>query len=152
MVKVIVWKRKWVIKRALSMKHSKIIILFVLCVFILSACTRHEPVTTQTGVLDGEIWQTQIMYNDVIYYYFDTGFNEPLPEGYELVGSVESVDKRNVPSGSFEAVRLEVGQEVYVGEDGEAIFVKYTNGYARFEASEERDEYWRTWITERETT
>lgn len=134
------------------MKNSKVIILFVLSLFILSSCAKHEPVTTQTGVLRGEIWQKQIMYNDVIYYYLDTGFSEPLPEGYELVGSVESVDKRNVPSGNFEAVRLEVGQEIYACESEEAIFVKYTNGYARFEASEEWDEHWKTYVTERETT
>lgn len=124
------------------MKICKLMLTVVMCACILSSCAKHDHAATPTGVPRGEIWQPQLMYDDVIYYYFATGFNEPLPEGYELVGSVESVDNRNLPTENFEAVRMSVGQEIYACESEEAIFIQFTNGYARFETDEERDEWW----------
>lgn len=105
------------------MKICKLMLTAVMCAVMLSSCARHEHSTTRTGC----------------------------PEGYELVGSVESVDNRNLPTENFEAVRMDVGQEIYVCENEEAIFVKYTNGYARFEIDEETDEIWESVVERRDS-
>ncbi|MBP3542886.1 MAG: hypothetical protein J6J86_01530 [Lachnospiraceae bacterium] len=137
------------------MKICKVMLIVVMCICILSSCAKHNHATTPAGDPEGGIWQAQIMYNDVLYFYGDTGYSAPLPEGYELVGCVESMDKHKLPSKNFESVRLEVGQEVYASEEDETvIYVKFTDGYAKLEADEEIEAKWRESmekISEKET-
>ena len=94
---------------------------------------RNEDTTAPTGYHTGEIQQPQIMYNGQVYFYFATGFNEPLPDGYELVGSIAVVDNDNEPAEDFHGARVELEQEVYASEaNTETVYVKYEKGYAQF--------------------
>ena len=93
---------------------------------------KEEP-TTPTGYPSGELQQPQIMYDGLIYYYFATGFDEPLPDGYECVGEVAEVDNVNIPQNDFQGARVELMQEIYVLPGiHDTIYVKYDSGYARF--------------------
>ena len=75
---------------------------------------RKEEPTTPTGYPSGELQQPQIMYDGLLYYYFATGFDEPLPDGYECVGEVVEVDNVNIPQNDFHGARVELMQEIYV--------------------------------------
>lgn len=98
-----------------------------------------EP-TTPTGYPTGSIQQPQIMYDGLLYFYFATGFDEPLPEGYEYVGNVEEVDNENAPQYDFQGSRVELRQEIYVLPGiHDTIYVKYENGYARFTLKKETE-------------
>lgn len=130
------------------MKICKLMLTVVMCASILSSCAKHDHVTTPTGYPDGEINRPMVMYNDEIYFFDFTGFNEPLPEGYEFVGSVESIDNLELPLENFEAARLQVGQEIYAGDE-ELIYVKYENGYAHFQPSEKWLKQWEEIIRKR---
>ncbi len=93
--------------------------------------------TVQTGYSSEEIQRPQIMYNGQIYFYFATGFDEDLPEGFACVGSVKVVDNTNEPTENFQGARVKVGQEIYASEtNSDIIYVKYKNGYARFSISQ----------------
>ena len=73
------------------------------------------------------------MYNGQVYFYFATGFDEPLPDGYTLVGSIAVVDNDNEPAEDFHGARVELAQEVYASEaDAENVYLKYEKGYAQF--------------------
>ncbi len=88
---------------------------------------------TPTGYPDGEIQQPQIRYNGKLYFYFATGFYEPLPGGYIYVGAVEAVDNVKTPQDDLSGARVDVGQKIYANEaDAETIYVKYESGYAKF--------------------
>ena len=91
-----------------------------------------------TGYPSGEIQQPQIMYDGLLYFYCATGFDEPLPAGYDYIGDVEVVDNENVPTADFHGAQVEAKQEIYVLPGiHDTIYVKYENGYARFSLKEE---------------
>lgn len=117
------------------MKKATALLFALTCVFVLAACGRQidDNTDTETGYPSGEIQQPQIMYDGQIYFYFATGFDEPLPDGYEYVGSITGVDNVNEPKEDFYGARIELEQEVYAsGTYVDTIYVKYENGYARF--------------------
>ena len=94
---------------------------------------RKEEPTTPTGYPSGELQQPQVMYDGLIYYYFATGFDEPLPDGYECVGEVAEVDNVNIPQNDFQGARVDLMQEIYVLPGiHDTIYIKYADGYARF--------------------
>lgn len=91
---------------------------------------------TSTGLHRGVIEQPQVMYNGKMYYYFATGRDEALPEGYESAGVIDTVDRSDPPTKNYSAagIDLEIGQEIYVSEaEKNVIYLKYDSGYARFE-------------------
>ena len=93
--------------------------------------------TTPTGYPSETIGQPQIMYNGMVYYYFATGFDKPLPEGYEYVGAVADVDHTMAPVQNFHGARVEAGQEIYaLGTNPDSVYLKYESGYAEFSARE----------------
>lgn len=51
-----------------------------------------------TGMDRGVIEQPQVMYNGKMYYYFATGRDEALPEGYEGAGVIDTVDRSDPPT------------------------------------------------------
>ena len=115
------------------MKKLIALILVLACMLALVGCSQNDDPTTPTGYPTGKIQQPQIMYNGQVYYYFATGFDEPLPDGYELVGSISTVDNDNEPTEDFHGSRVEVGQEVYASaSNAETVYVKYEKGYAQF--------------------
>lgn len=137
------------------MKICKLMLMVVMCACVLVSCAKSEEapeVTYQTGYPSGEVQQPQIMYNGEIYYYFATGFSEPLQEGYELVGTIEVVDNLEEPTEDFVGARVEVGQEIYDCEETEDIYIKYSNGYARYQKREEREEELASSNAERESS
>ena len=115
------------------MKKLNLLILIV-GIMLLTACHNNEiDKKSQTGYETNEIEQPQIMYNDRIYYYGATGFDEKLPEGYMKAGVVEHVDNENPPSENFSGARVDIGQEIYYSDnDGAMIYVGYENRFARF--------------------
>jgi hypothetical protein len=115
------------------MKKLIALVLALVCVLALVGCGQNDDPTTPTGYPTGKIQQPQIMYNGQVYYYFATGFDEPLPDGYELVGSISAVDNDNEPTEDFHGSRVELGQEVYASaSNAETVYVKYKKGYAKF--------------------
>ena len=116
------------------MKKFIALLLALTCVLAMVGCIAiHKDPTTPTGYPTGKIQQPQIMYNGQVYFYFATGFDEPLPDGYALVGSIAVVDNDNEPTEDFHGARVELAQEVYASEaDTENVYVKYEKGYAQF--------------------
>lgn len=116
------------------MKKSMVLVFALVCVLFLVGCTCHiNDNTAETGYPTGEIQQPQIMYNGQVYFYFATGFDEPLPDGFEYVGSVTGVDNIIEPIADFFGARVELGQEIYADDaNSDTIYVKYKNGYAQF--------------------
>ena len=106
---------------------------------ITSECRKQKKSdnnTTPTGYPSNEIDQPQIMYNDTIFYYWATGFDEELPNNYIYVGTVEEVDNETPPSENFVGSRIDVGQKIYADDKkSDTIYVEYENGYARFSLS-----------------
>ena len=111
------------------MKVLKIFIV-MLGVFLLTACGKSDNAATSTGYASNEIEQPQIMYNDEIYYYGATGFDEELPADCVKIGTVKHTDNKNAPTENFSGARVDEGQELYYGDN--TLFVKYESGYARF--------------------
>ena len=106
--------------------------LFSMLALVGCAQQKEEP-AVPTGYPTGKIEQPQIMYNGQVYFYFATGFDEPLPDDYELAGSVSAVDNDNAPTVDFHGARVELAQEVYASKaNTETVYVKYENGYAQF--------------------
>ena len=94
---------------------------------------REEEPTTPKGYPAGELQQPQVMYDGLIYFYCATGFDEPLPDGYECVGEVTEVDNVNIPQYDFQGARVELLQEIYVLPGiHDTIYIKFDDGYARF--------------------
>jgi len=123
------------------MKKVIALLLAVSCMLALVGCAHQtEEPTSPTGYPSGEIQQPQIMYDGLLYFYFATGFDEPLPEGYDYVGDVEEVDNENAPQYDFQGSRVELRQEIYVLPGiHDTIYVKYENGYARFTLKKETE-------------
>ena len=105
---------------------------------INTAQTKESVQTTPTGFPSEEVQQPQIMYNGQIYYYFATGFDEPLPDGYSSTGMIEVVDNDHAPESEYQGARVEMGQEIYALPGvHDTIYIKYENGYARFSLKKE---------------
>lgn len=110
-------------------------LVVILCSLYLCACDNgsSNENLTPTGYPTGEIQQPQIMYNGQIYYYYATGFDEPLPNGYAHVGSVADVDNINEPEEDLHGARVTLEQEVYANETNQdSIYIKYEKGFAEF--------------------
>ena len=135
------------------MKKFIALLLTLICVLALVGCSKAEEEktvaattnntevveiksdepTTPTGYPSEEVQQPQIMYFGQVYYYFATGFDEPLPDGYNCAGIVEVVDNEHTPESECHGARVEWGQEIYALPGiHDTIYVKYENGYARF--------------------
>ena len=109
----------------------------ILCLLLLTGCRDEKHSVTPTGYPPGEIDQPQVMYENIIYYYNWTGFEEELPDNYEQVGSVTSVDNIEPPQKNFSGSRVDLEQEIYALEsEPNSIYIKYKNGFALFSASE----------------
>ena len=94
---------------------------------------RDAETIAPTGYPSGSIQQPQIIYDGLLYFYFATGFDEPLPEGYEFAGTIVGVNNDEEPTVDFCGARVELGQKVYVDQSNtNIIYVQYENGYARF--------------------
>ena len=116
------------------MKQLIALVLSLVCVLVMMGCTAtNQNPTAQTGYPTGKIQQPQIMYNGQIYFYFATGYDELLPDGYELVGKISAVDNDNAPSSDLHGAIVEMEQAVYASKSNiDVIYVKYDKGYARF--------------------
>lgn len=116
------------------MKKFILLLLTLYSILALVGCARQndEP-PAPTGYHTGKIQQPQIMYNGQVYFYSATGFDEPLPDGYEFAGSISAVDNNNKPAENFHGARVELEQEVYASKvNAETVYVKYETGYAQF--------------------
>ena len=124
------------------MKKIVFLIVTLLLICLLPACQKKsDNNTTPTGYPSNEIDQPQIMYNDTIFYYWATGFDEELPNNYIYVGTVEEVDNETPPSENFVGSRIDVGQKIYADDKkSDTIYVEYENGYARFSLSSTQKE------------
>lgn len=134
------------------MKRWMALFLVFSCVLALAGCGSNgtdyteiaeigsdEP-TTPTGYPSGEVQQPQIMYDGLLYFYFATGFEEPLPDGYSCAGMVDAVDHEHTPESECHGARVEWGQEIYALPGvHDTIYVKYENGYARFSLKKETE-------------
>ena len=88
--------------------------------------------STPTGYPTGSVQRPQIMYDGTLYLYSANGFDEPLPEGFALVGSVQCVDDANAPTRDFSGSLVEVGQKIYASPENSSIYVEYTDGFGEF--------------------
>lgn len=117
------------------MKKLIVMIMISACMVSMTACGsgNNNAEAAQTWYSSEEIQQPEIMYNGQVYRYFATGFDEPLPENFNYVGSISDIDNVNEPKEDFHGARVESGQEVYANEtDSDTIYIKYESGYARF--------------------
>ena len=102
-------------------------------VYAITLKTPAEREITATGYPSGEIQQPQIRYDGKIFFYFATGFDEPLPSGYNRVGNVAAVDNTAEPAADFQGARVDIGQDIYASDsDPDTIYVEYEKGYAAF--------------------
>ncbi len=96
-----------------------------------------ETALMPTGYSTGEVQRITVYYKDTFYWYTANGFDQPLEEGYIKVGKVEKVDDQEYIKEEFSGTRLDVGQEIYASpKDTSKIYVKYSDGYAMFEAQD----------------
>ena len=114
------------------MKMCIVFFLTMFCLLGLSGCTADNKDIVPTGYSSGEVQRPQIMYNGIIYFYTANGFDNPLPEGFELVGEVNKVDNKQEPSADWNGSRVDVGQKIYASDDASAIYLEYEMGYAEF--------------------
>lgn len=123
------------------MKKLTALFFALVCVLVLAGCDQQdEAASAPTGYPAGSIQQPQIMYNGRIYYYFATGFDEPLPDGFAFVGGITSVDHDSAPAVNLQGARVDLEQAVYASEaSADIIYVKYPKGYAKFVVKEEQE-------------
>ena len=114
------------------MKKPPAIVLVLACLFALFGCNKTSGEPTPTGYPSGEVQRQQVMYNGVIHYYSATGFDEPLPDGFKLVGEVKEVDNKHEPSVDWCGSRVDIGQKIYASESSSSIYLEYEHGYAKF--------------------
>ena len=106
-------------------------------VYAITLKTPAQREVTPTGYPSDEIQQPQIRYHGQLYFYFATGFDAPLPSGYNRAGEVAAVDNTAEPAEDFQGARVEVGQDIYVSDsDPDTIYVEYEKGYAAFSVRE----------------
>ena len=90
-----------------------------------------------TGYPSGEVQRQTVYYGGRLYWYQGEGFELPLETGFEKAGTVEKVLTEEYPSEELWGTRLKEGQEVYADPaEPEVLYVKYENGYGRFETEE----------------
>ena len=107
--------------------------LMMACLSGLAGCGAESgTATAPTGYPSGEAQRQQVMYNGVIYSYTANGFDNPLPDGYGLVGEVKEVDNSQEPEADWCGSRVDVGQKIYASDDSSAIYLEYEDGYAEF--------------------
>lgn len=116
---------------------AKKFLLFLVFSLLLTLCSTACCDTVEpTGYAAGEIDQPQVMYNGQIYYYWATGFNEPLPADYNYVGCVDKINNLVEPIEDFSGCRLSKGQRIYANPDNDSvIYLQYEDGFARFSIS-----------------
>ena len=121
-------------KECWNMKKWMAFFFGVTCLLFLAGCAgENQDPATPTGYPAGSIEQPQIMYNGQLYFYFATGFDQPLPDGYEFSGRIAAVNNDNVPEADLQGARVEVGQEIYTqAANADTVYVKYKKGYAQF--------------------
>jgi len=114
------------------------LLIFMAGIILLTACKNNNiDAKISTGYAANEIDQPQLMYNGNIFYYWATGFDEKLPEGYIIADTIEHVDNENPPSENFNGARVDTEQEIYYSDsDNTLVYVKYENGYAKFSLEE----------------
>lgn len=117
------------------MKKRIAIVLTIVCLLGLAGCNKTDNLTP-TGYPSGQVQRQQVMYHGVIYYYTANGFDNPLPEGYELAGEVKEVDNDKEPSVDWSGSHVDVGQEIYASDGSSSIYLKYESGYAEFKAKD----------------
>ena len=119
------------------LKKIYLLLLTLMPICVLNSCqATNSSEVTPTGYASDEIDQPQIMYNNTIFYYWATGFDEELPDDYIYIGEVEEIDNKEQPSKNYNGSRLEIGQKIYINDEKpEIIYIKYENGYARFSSS-----------------
>lgn len=116
-------------------RYSTICIIYFLMLILNSCKYTDNKSTGNTGLMDHEIEQPQIMYNQQVYYYYATGFDDILPENYLKVGEVKTVNNKKRPTENFMACRLNTGQAVYADVEQDIsnpIYLQYEGGYAQF--------------------
>lgn len=117
------------------MKKMFLFVWIIACLSGLAGCSpENNGETDPTGYPSGEVQRQQVMYNGVVYVYTASGFDNPLPDGYVLVGEVKEVDNRQEPVKDWCGSRVDVGQKIYVSDDASVIYLEYETGYAEFEA------------------
>ena len=117
------------------MKRTIALMLVVIMVFMFTGCVsanKEQGQSQPTG--DGSnISQPHVFYNNGLYAYYATGFDEDLPEGYELVGQIIAEDNSVLPTEELVGCQIDVGQNVYAfKENPESIYVEYETGCALF--------------------
>ena len=117
------------------MKKIIAIAMTLVCLLGLVGCNGTDNLTP-TGYPSGQVQRQQVMYHGVIYYYTANGFDNPLPEGYELAGEVKEVDNDKEPSVDWSGSHVDVGQEIYASDGSSSIYLKYESGYAEFKAKD----------------
>lgn len=124
--------------RKMKQKNTLLLLLIFACLFTLTACksvNSNNREETSTGLPSDYIEQPQVMYNNTIYFYYATGRDEVLPDGYSLVGTIEEINSKKSPDKNFYAagVDLYTGQEIYVNPDSpDIIYLKYDTGFRKF--------------------
>lgn len=114
---------------------KKLLPLFILCLLLTACAADHSA---PTGVPAGQIEQPQVMYDGQVYVYYATGFDAPLPSGFQYVGSIENVDHYAQPAENFAGCQLELGQKLFASSAvPDDIYVAYGEGYAKFSRSPE---------------
>lgn len=120
-------------------KHSRCLLAAVGAGMVLSVCGQgnlktDSDVLTPTGYSSDEVQRKTVYYNGTLYWYQADGFDKPLEKGFELVGEVEETFVDEYPSKEFGGTRVEIGQEIYADpSETSRVYIKYENGYARFE-------------------
>ena len=118
-----------------AFRYSMVCIVCYLGLTLSSCRDTSFQSTENTGGISGEIEQPQIMYNQQVYYYYATGFNDVLPENYLKVGEVKALNNKEKPTEDFMACRLDIGQAIYANVEQDIsnpIYLQYEDGYAQF--------------------
>ncbi len=108
--------------------------LVMLMLLAFAGCGIQKSVnpTGPTGMA-AQIEQPHIWYNGGLYAYDATGFDEKLPDGYELAGQVIAQDNTKLPAEEFCGCQVEAGQNIYANTaHQENIYVEYEHGCAAF--------------------
>lgn len=120
-----------------------LIIAAVMCVFaIVVSAGNNKPGVTPTGYPNGEVQRQFLFYNGTLYVFIDEGVRA-LPEGWQEVGTVKSVDNKARPTEEFAATRLEVGMKVFAKEGTDLLYVQEAeHEFGKFEPAGENAGVW----------
>ena len=126
------------------MKKWIIIILVILAATAVTAgvLANGEPDVTPTGYPNGEVQRQFLFYNGTLYVFINEGIRA-LPEGWQEVGTVKSVDNKARPAEEFAATRLEVGMKVFAKEGTDLLYVQEAeHEFGKFEPAGENADVW----------